>query len=125
MPIIAEFDEIKEIRGVWFPKYLDEHKLIVTGPPGSGKSTLLRQIRGWGEEGYIDIATKNWWKNPLLSFRPRELHFGLPLVNHKKSLAIYEMNELKENVEIDFGRIFLPSKKKGTFRPGLEQADNL
>ena len=115
MSVIEEFTEIKEIRGVSFPKYLDEHKLIITGPPGSGKSTILNKIRGWGEEGYVDISFKNWWKLPMLTYRPRELHFGLPFVNHEKAMAIYEIEKFSDNLVIDFNRIQLPPRKKGLF----------
>ena len=115
MSITEEFTDTKEIRGVFFPKYLDEHKLIITGPPGSGKSTILSKIRGWGEEGYIDISSKNWWKLPMLSYRPRELHFGLPMVNQSKAMAIYEIEEFTDALQIDFARIQLPPRKKGLF----------
>ncbi len=115
MSVIEECAEIKEIRGIYFPKEMDEHRLIITGPPGSGKSTILTQIRGWPEEGYIDISSQGWWKHSSLSFRPRELHFGLPLVNMDKTLPIYEINEFEENLEIDFGRIQLPPRKSGLF----------
>lgn len=115
MAVVKEFDHIKEIRGVFFPKYLDEHKLIVTGPPGSGKSTILGKIRGWSEEGYVDITYRNWWKLPLMTYRPRELHFGLPLVNQRKALAIYEITTFEEELAIDFARIQLPPRKKGLF----------
>lgn len=115
MPIIEECNQTKEVRGVLFPSYLDEHKLIITGPPGSGKSTILRTIRGWGEEGYIDISYKNWWKLPMLSYRPRELHFGIPLIGQKHTVAIYEIDHFDDNLEIDFNRIHLPPRKKGLF----------
>lgn len=115
MSIIEEFEKTKEIRGIIFPAYMDEHKLIISGPPGSGKSTILEKIRGWGEEGYIDITYKNWWKLPMLSYRPRELHFGLPVVNQEKAMAIYEVEDFGDGLEIDFERISLPPRKKGLF----------
>ena len=115
MAIIEEFAEIKEIHGVFFPKYLDEHKLIISGPPGSGKSTILSKIRGWSEEGYIDISSKNWWRMPTLTYRPRELHFGLPFVNQEKAKAIYEIENFHDDLKIDYERIHLPPRKKGIF----------
>lgn len=113
--ITEPYPETKEIRGVLFPKYLDEYKLIITGPPGSGKSTILSKIRGWGEEGYIDISVKGWWKHPTLTYRPRELHFGLPLVNRKVSKAIYEIEDFGDNFAVDFERIQIPPRKRGLF----------
>ena len=81
------YTELQLINGIEFPAILKFRQLLVTGPPGSGKSTLIRTIRGWPEEGYIDLSMNNWWKVRTLSMRPREIHLGLPLCRTQKSIG--------------------------------------
>ncbi|MBF0371424.1 MAG: GAF domain-containing protein [Magnetococcales bacterium] len=102
--------ETQEIEGVLFPKEMDKRKLILTGPPGSGKSTIIRSVKGWPEEGYLDISSPEWWKSQALNMRPRELHFGLPFLGYDQAVPVYDTDSLDEStyLEIDFFRIPLP-----------------
>ena len=51
----------------------------------------------------------------MLSYRPRELHFGLPLVGQENATAIYEIEKFSDGLQMDFERICLPPRKKGLF----------
>jgi len=106
--------DCQTIQGVRFPADLKFHQLVVTGPPGSGKSTLVKRIRGWPEEGYVDLCVSGWWKAYAMTFRPREVHLGLPFVGHKKALALFEPNWLAEwdRLVLEEGRIQLPPPKR-------------
>ena len=107
---LAPFEEVQDIRGTDFPGKPKYGQFLVVGPPGVGKSTLIQSIGGWPYEGYIDLAENNWWRTRVLSFRPRELQFGLPFVGVSESLSIIDDEWLNDasNLEIDFRRILLP-----------------
>lgn len=107
---LAPFEEVQDIRGAIFPGKPKYGQFFVIGPPGVGKSTLIQTIGGWPYEGYIDLAENNWWCARVMSFRPRELQFGLPFVGIPKSLSIIDDEWLNDaaNLEIDFRRIVLP-----------------
>jgi len=104
----VEVEDLVMIKGVPFPEGERFRQIIVVGPPGSGKTTLLAQLGGWSEEGYLDIAQKKWWRNRVLTFRPREIHLGLPFLGHDESHAVFDPEWLESPSDIDFERIRIP-----------------
>jgi len=109
----AKATGIKYTRGIPFPAPLKFRQLIITGPPGCGKSRLVEKIGGWPEEGYIDLSMKNWWRDRGLTFRPREVHLGLPFVGLDEALAVFDKAwlEAPEPLKIEYSRIHLPPPK--------------
>jgi energy-coupling factor transporter ATP-binding protein EcfA2 len=105
-----EVEEIEDIRGVPFPRGVAFRDILVTGPLGSGKTTLVEAIHGWSEEGYVDLAQKYWWRSRLLTFRPREVHFGVPFVGHN---TVVDGDWPLEQIERR--RIQLPTRKRWFF----------
>ena len=107
--------EVCEIKGVQFPDEELFRQIVVTGPPGSGKTRMVTRLGGWPEEGYLDLAMNNWWRNRLLQFRPREVHFGLPFLEYEASHAVFDRKWLEAPTRIDFDRIQLPPESGGLF----------
>lgn len=107
-------DALQYIRGIAVPDDVRFRQIIVTGPPASGKTTLVTKLGGWPEEGYLDLA-EEWWRQRLLSFRPREVHFGFPAIGWKYSLAVFDSEWLEGPVDVDTVRIRLPPSKRGLF----------
>lgn len=108
----AEIAQTGEIRGIEYPRGERFRRILVTGPPGSGKSTLIMKLRGWPEEGYLDLAEDSWWRNRVLAYRPRELHLGLPFIGHERSHAVFDKEWLEEPGALDLKRIMIPPLKR-------------
>ena len=111
--------EVKEVdwhKGVAYPRGVSFRGIIVTGPPSSGKSTLVQKLGGWPEEGYIDLARDHWWRSRILTFRPREVHFGIPFRGVRESLSVFDPAWLAAPAQVDFRRIQIPPRKSMLFQ---------
>lgn len=108
----VEVEDLTEIRGVCFAKEERFRRIIVTGPPCSGKTTLINALKGWPEEGYLDLSQKRWWCNPILTYRPREVHFGFPFMGFKESHAVFDREWLKAPSSVDLERVQIPPRKR-------------
>jgi hypothetical protein len=117
--VLAEIDDTQVINGIAFPAGPTFRQFLVVGPPGAGKSTLILKMRGWPYEGYVDLSVPNWWRNPELTFRPRELHLGAPFVDHDEALTVIDDEWLDESefLEMDFARIAIPPEKTWLLGP--------
>lgn len=111
----AEIENVDWVKGIAFPHSVHFHQIIVTGPPCSGKSTLVQKLGGWPEEGYIDLASNNWWRSRVLTFRPREVHFGFPFRGFQESLAVFDRAWLDAPTPIELERIRIPPNKRWFF----------
>ena len=103
---------LSSIRGVSIPEAVRFRELIFSGPPCSGKTSLITALRGWPEEGYLDLAEQGWWRQRSLAFRPREIHCGLPYIGHQHSLSVFDQEWLETLPEINFQRIRIPPPKR-------------
>ncbi|MBF0283456.1 MAG: serine/threonine protein phosphatase [Magnetococcales bacterium] len=111
--------DLQWIKGVPFPAGMNFRQLLLTGPPGSGKSSLIRQLGGWPQEGWVDLAQPGWWKMESLSLRPREVHLGFPWRGVARSLTVFDPDWLDapNPLEPDWERIQLPPPKHHFFSP--------
>ena len=103
------------IRGIRLPVGLEFRQLVVTGPPGAGKTYYINQIRGWPNEGYLDLSRKGWWKDRSLVYRPREVHLGIPYENFPEALAVFDQEWLdsdSNSLRIDYRRIKIPPRRQ-------------
>ena len=117
MPLnTVEVEEIDWHKGVAYPRGVPFRGIIVTGPPSSGKSSLVQKLGGWPEEGYIDLAKDNWWRSRILTFRPREVHFGIPFRGIRESLSVFDPAWLATSALVDFRRIQIPPGKSTFFQ---------
>ncbi|MEE4165743.1 MAG: metallophosphoesterase [Desulfocapsaceae bacterium] len=111
--ILKPIKEVQLIRGIELPVGLEFRQLVVTGPPGAGKSYYINQIRGWPNEGYLDLKRKKWWKDQSLVYRPREIHLGIPYVGHRESLTVFDQEWLEspyDTLTIDYPQIRIPPR---------------
>ncbi len=116
--ILEPIKDLQNIRGVELPIGLEFLQLVVTGPPGAGKSHLIEQIRGWPNEGYLDLTQKGWWKDQSLIFRPREVHLGLPFRGIREAITVFDKEWLHDPVppELELSRIRIPPVRKYFFQ---------
>ena len=111
-----EVEEVDSHKGVAYPRDVHFRGIIVTGPPSSGKSSLIQKLGGWPEEGYIDLAQDHWWRSRILTFRPREVHFGIPFRGARESLSVFDPAWLAAPALVDFRRIQIPPHKNHFFQ---------
>jgi hypothetical protein len=112
--ILEPIKELQNIRGIELPIGVEFLRLVVTGPPGAGKSYYIDQIRGWPNEGYLDLTQNGWWKDQSLVYRPREVHLGLPFRGFNEALTVFDKEWLSSSIplELDYNRIKIPPLKK-------------
>jgi hypothetical protein len=70
--------DLRQIKGIAYPRSVRFSQILVTGPSGSGKSTHVGRLGGWPEEGCLDLGRRCWWRSRVLALRPREIHLHLP-----------------------------------------------
>ena len=121
--ILKPIKELQYIRGVQLPIGLEFLQLVVTGPPGAGKSYYIEQIRGWPNEGYLDLTQKKWWKDKSLLYRPREVHLGLPFKDYGEALSVFDKDWLDASPPplLDPRRIQIPPGRDFFFPVRLEK----
>jgi hypothetical protein len=112
---LSPVEELTDIRGVQVSRDISFRQLVITGPPGSGKTSMVEQLHGWPEEGYLDLTLPNWWRSRLLTFRPREVHLGLPFRGLSESHAVFDPEWLEHPTPVETDRILLPPRKSGFF----------
>ncbi len=103
------------VHGTQVPEGVKYREIIVTGPPCSGKTTLVEALRGWSEEGYVDVARPRWWHDRVFTFRPREVHLGLPFVGFDESLAVFDADYLRALPPLAEDRILVPPARSWRF----------
>jgi len=116
--ILKPIKELQNIRGIDLPIGLEFLQLVVTGPPGAGKSHYIEQIKGWPNEGYLDLTKKGWWKDQSLLYRPREVHLGLPFQGFHEALTVFDKEWLEPSVPplLELTRIRIPPDKESPFQ---------
>ncbi|HHD64907.1 MAG TPA: serine/threonine protein phosphatase [Desulfobulbaceae bacterium] len=115
---LKPISSLQEVRGVQLPAGLSFVQLIVTGPPGAGKTYYINKIHGWPNEGYLDLTRKNWWKDRALTYRPREVHLGLPFSGYTEALTVFDKEwlEAPEPPQLEPERIKIPPVSNHIFQ---------
>jgi len=116
--ILVPIKNTQTIRGIAMPIGLEYLQLVVTGPPGAGKSYYINQIRGWPNEGYIDLTRRGWWRDQTLIYRPREVHLGMPFVDHREALTVFDKEWLAATppLVLDLARVRIPPNSERFFQ---------
>jgi len=109
---------LQEVRGVQLPAGLTFVQLVVTGPPGAGKTYYINKIHGWPNEGYLDLTRSGWWKDRALTYRPREVHLGLPFAGFTEALTVFDKEwlEVPEPPQLELERIQIPPVSSHIFQ---------
>ncbi len=108
-------DDLTSINGVTLPAGTRFRQLIVTGPSGSGKSTMIEKLRGWPQEGCLDLSANGWWRSQSLTLRPREVHLAVPIIGHKRAVARFDTLIDEPDAKVDTARIAIPAPKRFFF----------
>jgi len=107
---LVPITKLRNVRGVDLPVGLDFVQLVVTGPPGAGKTYYINKIHGWPNEGYLDLTRRGWWKDRSLTYRPREVHLGLPFEGVPQALTVFDTQwlEAKKPLKLQLNRFQIP-----------------
>lgn len=93
--ILFPVEALQSIRDIQLPAGLKFVQLVVTGPPGAGKSYYINTIHGWPNESYLDLTRDGWWRDQTLTYRPREVHLGLPFLGIDEPLTVFDKEWLE------------------------------
>jgi predicted phosphodiesterase len=120
---LVPITKLQSVRGIDLPIGLDFVQLVVTGPPGAGKTYYINTIHGWPNEGYLDLTRKGWWKDRSLTYRPREVHLGLPFEGIPQALAVFDQPWLDASppLKLQLARFQIPPDGSGFLQTNWRQ----